>query len=408
MISLLNFVVANMESFLELVDRLQKGKIPGLKAVEVSPQAFYKRLGAIPHTVFLDLLRKTTQTLNISSSHERKWIKKLAPFATNIYAMDDTTLDALARKSILLKQHSKGAMETLGGRLGCVLDIVTGRFAEIIYDADSAANEKTHARPLVERLPTGALYIFDLGFFAFPFLDFLTEKGCFFISRLRNKTSFEIIETLAEKTHYRDRLIWLGKYRSDKAAHPVRLVEIKIDGKWWSYITNVLDPGMLNAPNLWTLYGYRWKIEKTFATVKRALNLAFLRVTHQNGILIQIWSTFTVYQVLQDLRLEIATARGWRDDEISWTNLMRRIAWYAEDPDKLPLRKWLVKNASKLNLQKRGQRKRRMTVLPKKVLKDCLPPPSPPDPTLITSRTARQGDQKPAKQRFPLIIGGLS
>jgi hypothetical protein len=408
MISMLNFVVCELESFLQVVDKLRSGDIPGLQAVEASPQAFYKRLRAIPHTVFLDLLGQTTGALGASQNYMRQWVKDLAPFAAAVYALDDTTLDALMRRSDFLKQYSKGAMETLGGRLGCALDLVTGKFAEILYDADSAANEKTHARPLVERLGRGALYVFDLGFFAFPFLDFLTERGCYFISRLRSKTSFEVIIELAERSKYRDRIIWLGKYRADRAAHPVRLVELQINGEWWSYITNVLDPQQLSASALWALYGQRWKIEMAFAAVKRALGMAFLRVTHQNGILIQIWSTLTVYQVLQDLRLEIACASGWRDDDVSWYNLMQRISWYAERERGKSLRSWLVSEAPRLSLQKRGTRKRRIEELPSDILAECLPPPQPPDFGQIHSRPPRQGDRKAPKRRSPLIVAGLS
>lgn len=366
----------------------------------MSDKAFYKRLRAIPHTVFSNLLRETTKTLQSSKRYTRQWIKDLAPFATRIYALDDTTLDALMRKSNILKNYCKGDVETLGGRLGCVLDLVTGKFAQIVYDADSAANEKTHARPLIESLERDALYIFDLGYFAFPFLDF--------ISRLREKTSFEVITTLMEAANYRDQIIWLGKYRADRAAYPVRLVQLRINGTWWSYITNVLNPQLLSASALWALYGQRWKIEMSFAAVKRALRMAFLRVTHQNGILIQIWSTLTVYQVLQDLRLEIAYESGWSDDEVSWRNLVKRIGWYAERPRHQCLRDWLISRAEKIYLRKQGTRKRRIEQLPSDVLAECLPPPSPPDLSQIHARIARQGDQTTPKRLFPLVMAGLS
>ena len=408
MISTLNFVIAEMESFRELVAKLRSGDIPALQPVEVSDKAFYKRLRAIPHTVFSNLLRETTRTLKSSQRYTRQWIKQLAPFATGIYALDDTTLDALMRRSDFLKKYSKGAMETLGGRLGCVLDLVTGKFAEIVYDADSGANEKTHARPLIESLERGALYVFDLGYFAFPFLDFLTDKGCYFISRLRAKTSFEVITTLMQGANYRDQIIWLGKHKADRAAHPVRLVQLRINGNWWSYITNVLDPQQLNASALWVLYGQRWKIEMAFAAIKRALGMAFLRVTHQNGILIQIWSTLTVYQVLQDLRLEIAYESGWRDDDVSWHNLMNRINWYAERARDQSLRDWLVTKADKLFLKKQGTRKRRIEQLPSDVLAECLPPPPLSDLSELRPRKARQGDQTTPKRLFPLVLAGLS
>ncbi len=408
MLSLLQFVVGGLKSFLELVDKLRCGDLPGLQAVEVSRQAFYKRLQSLPHTIFADLLRETTRKLQRTSCTSRQWVQELAPFARGIYSMDDTTLDALARKSKLLQQYPKGAMETLGGRLGCILDLVTGKYTEVLYDPDSAANEKNHARPLIERLGRGALYVFDLGYFAFPFLDFLTEHKNYFVTRMRAKTSFEVITVLAEASNYRDRIIYLGKYRADQAAHPVRFVELRIKGKWWGYLTNVLDPQQLDAAAVWALYSQRWNIEKSFATVKRALGMAFLRVTHENGMLIQIWTTLTVYQVLQDLRLEAAASIGCRDNELSFLNLLRRISWYAENPKKTPLRQWIKENAPKLYLQKRGTRQRKLVELPHDVASECLPPP--PSPVLgdLKSRTPRQGDISRARRKRPLFVVTLS
>jgi len=396
LLAVLDFVVGQMEAFAEVVDRLCRGAVPGLPVVEVTPSAFYKRLHAISHTVFLDLLRRVTMGLRAAQTHRRGWVRSLAPFADGLYALDDTTLDALVRRTASLKKHPKGAMETLGGRLGCALDLVTGKFAEVLYDPDSKANEKTHARPLIERLGAGALYVFDLGYFAYPFLDYLSEHYCYFVTRMREKASYEVVRELATGPFYRDRIVWLGKYRADRAAHPVRLVELLIRGTWYRYLTNVWDPRLLGAPQIWALYGQRWTIEMSFAAVKRSLGLAYLRLTHQNGILIQVWCTLAVYQVLQDLRLEIATANGWNEDEVSWEMLMRRIAWYAQRlvPTHKTLRDWLVQDGARLFLKKRGVRRRRLTALPESVTAACDPPPLLPDLPLIDPRKARQGDQQ--------------
>lgn len=410
MLALLHFVLSKTKSFLQLVDQLRMGKIPGLDALEVSSAAFYKRLRTIPHTVFLVLLREVTNALNATRKHKRDWVLALAPFANGVYAIDDTTLDALMRRTKALKKFAKGGMETLGGRLGCALDLATGAYAEILYDSDSAANEKNHIRPLIERLGIGNMYVFDLGYFAFPFFDYLTEHFCYFVSRLRAKTSYTVIQTLVDGPFYREQIIYLGKYRADRAKYPVRLVELLIDGDWYRYITNVLNPKLLPAPQLWALYAQRWTIEKSFAAVKRALGMAFLHPCHQNGMLIQIWCTLAVYQVLQDIRLEIVSANGWREDEVSWYNLMQRIAMYATSPADydVDLRTWLVSKAPDLYLKKRGTRKRRREALPEEVLKACRRTPAPPDPRSLKTSTPRQGSPEPRKNPSEIIVGGLS
>ena len=124
--------------------------------------------------------------------------------------------------------------------------------------------------------------------------------------------------------------------------------------------------------------------------------------------MLQYWTTLTVYQVLQDLRLEVAATIGCRDNEISWLNLMRRISWYAEKPGNETLREWLNRKAKNLYLEKRGTRKRRLDELPAEVTSQCLPPPPAPDIEGLKSRIPRQGDTSRAQHPRPLIIAALS
>jgi hypothetical protein len=63
---------------------------------------------------------------------------------------------------------------------------------------------------------------------------------------------------------------YLGVHRADRAGHPVRLVELCLDGKWWSYLTNVLDPQKLTAEQVWRLYVERWTIEQVFTVARLA------------------------------------------------------------------------------------------------------------------------------------------
>lgn len=409
-LALLSFVLSKSASLLELFDKLRAGEVRGLDAVEFSSSAFYKRLRVLPHSLFLNLLREATRALKTQRAHTRAWVLDLAVFANGVYAIDDTTLDALVRKTKALKKWAKGEMATLGGRLGCALDLTTGAYAELIYDPDSEANEKNHIRPLIERLGAGNMYVFDLGYFGFTFFDYMTDHFCYFVSRLRNKTSYKVIQTLAEGPHYRDQIIYLGRYRADRAAYPVRLVELRVGDTWYRYITNMLNPQILPAEKLWALYGQRWTIEKSFATLKQSLGMGFLHPCHQNGMLIQVWCTLAVYQVLQDLRLHIAAANGWHEDQVSWLNLMRRISWYAEKPGKYgtDLRSWLVTKASVLALEKRGVRKRRREALPPATLRACQKVPEPPNPQALNLSKARQSKPQPRAEPSKTIIGRLS
>ena len=68
-------------------------------------------------------------------------------------------------------------------------------------------------------LPKNSLLVFDLGYFAFTFFDDLTNAGSWFVTRLREKTSFTEQAVLLERPQARDRIVHLGKYRSNPSTH---------------------------------------------------------------------------------------------------------------------------------------------------------------------------------------------
>jgi len=386
---LLHFVVLRVPSFLALLDRWAEGSLPGLRPGKVSRQAWSQRLQALPHRLFLSVLRDVTLSLRTQTG-SRPWVAALAPFATAIVGVDDTTLDALARKVEWLWCFASGAPQTLAGRLGTMFDLTTGLITEVVYDADSRTNERLHLAPMLDRLAAGTLLLFDLGYFSFALFDRLTDLSLWYVSRCKARTRYEVVQVLCDRPLYRDRLVWLGTDHKDRAAHPARLVELCLEGVWWRYLTNVLDPAQLPADKLWALYAERWGVETSFAAIKQALGLASLRTVHANTVLIQVWTTLLLYHVLQSLRLQLAAACGWKADEVSWLNLMRRIASYAElrHQHALPtLSQWLEQRAKLPGLQKRGTRVRRRRQLPDEVQACLLPVP--PTPQVPVARSAR-------------------
>jgi hypothetical protein len=238
--------------------------------------------------------------------------------------------------------------------------------------------------------------VLDLGYFCFELFDWMSQQRLVFVTRLRARVTFRSERVLADRPLYRDRLISLGVARKgDRCATPMRLVELCIEGTWWSYLTNELDPQRLPAEAVWALYGERWTIEMAFHAIKISLGLAKLRTNDLNVVLSQLWLTLLLFQVLQDLRLQIATEAGWKADDVSWQKLLERIQSYTRFASpKLSLRDWLRSRATKSALKKEGQRARKLEQLPDEVLADCQPTPQPAD----SEPTSRRGRYK-GKQR---------
>ncbi len=178
-------------------------------------------------------------------------------------------------------------------------------------------NEKVAARDLLAGLSTGALILADLGYFGFAWFDDLTDRGFWWVSKLRAKTSFEVIHVHYRRDETLDAIVWLGKYRADRAKHAVRLVQFRHGATLHRYLTNVLDPHALPPADAARLYARRWDIELAFKLVKRHLKLHLLWSAKPGVVLHQVWAVLTIAQVVQALRVEIAGEAGVDVFEVS-------------------------------------------------------------------------------------------
>lgn len=198
------------------------------------------------------------------------------------------------------------------------------------YKQDAKANDKTWANQLLTRLPVGGLLVFDLGFFKFPWFDDFTVAHKFFVTRLREKTSYKVTRTLACGMYFRDEIIEMGEYRSNPCQYPVRMVSVLWGKTWYRYLTNVLDPQMLSAQQVCELYRRRWCIEDAFKITKRLLGLAYLWVGGTNGVQIQILATWMFYIVLNELCTEVAVALNQPLERISVEMVFRGLYHFAQ------------------------------------------------------------------------------
>lgn len=271
---------------------------------QLSDQAIYNRLadggsGAMRH-LFYQMRDGLKARLEPYAQTD------LAKFASGVYAIDGSTLDKIGRYLPWLREIANGDSRLLPGKMVALFDLRRQQWAEMIHLDNPNQNDKVVAQELVENLPTRSLILADLGFFGFAWFDYLTAKGYWWISRLREKTTHEVIHTYYKSATFFDGVIWLGKYRADRAAYAVRLVQFTIGSVQYQYITNVLDPQLLPMQEIALLYARRWDIEMAFKMVKQHLKLHILWSAKTEVILLQVWAVFIISQVLQAIRLEIA------------------------------------------------------------------------------------------------------
>lgn len=245
---------------------------------------------------------------------------------TGCYAVDGTTLEALFRKLQTLQECPTAP---LAGHLGVAVDLLSHLPAKLWWADDPATNDKALAPDLVDWLTRDQLVVFDLGYFAFWLFDALHDAHCWFVTRMREKASYRVTQVLVNKPHVRDQIIQLGLYPGNgQCQHPLRLVEVRVNGRWQRYLTNVLDPQRLSIVEVVAVYDARWSVETTFLLIKRLLDLSYLWVGSRNGVQLQVFATFLFYAILIDLCDDVAQQLDLRLEQISVEMVYRGLYHY--------------------------------------------------------------------------------
>jgi hypothetical protein len=302
----LSLIWRQLGSVSEAVRALKSEGMLWVEAFKVSQQAVSERLRTFPPVLFYRVLMEVLPHLHLRWQARQRPVPPALAWAqerfTSVLALDGSTLDALLKKVGLLR----AADETpLAGRMAGLLDLGSRLPKQIWYEEDSHAHDQRFWERVLADVQAGALLIFDLGFLNFGVFDGLTERGLFLLTRAKQNTVCQEERVLQKTARVHDRLVRLGTAKK-RCQHPLRLVEMLYRGKWYRYLTNVLDRAILPAEYVVALYWQRWRLEDAFNAVKRLLGLAYFWVGSLNGIQTQIWATWLLYAVLVDLTDEVA------------------------------------------------------------------------------------------------------
>lgn len=322
---LLVCILRGFSSQLDLWRLLQSGRFWDFPAVPISDQAVYHRLARSDTTVVERLFAQVSSLLAERLAPLAD--QELAPFAQCVVAIDETRLDPVARRLPSLRGVPTEA--TIPGKLAGRFDLRTQQWQTLHFEPQIRQNEKVRARELVADLPTGSLILADLGYFGFAWFDELTAAGQYWISRLRDKTSYRIVHVLYRDGKVLDALIWLGTHRADRARFLVRLVQIPRGKQVHQYITNVTDPQQLSMAETARIYARRWDIEMAVQLVKQHLGLHLLWSSKPVVIQQQIWAVLIIAQLAQALRMEAAARAGVDLFDVSLPLLLRYLPRYA-------------------------------------------------------------------------------
>jgi hypothetical protein len=356
-----SLVWRQIPSLTELLRVLAEEGLLWTEAVSVSKQALSQRLARLPSALFARLFCEALDQPAPANEH-----LELADLSANfacLWLADGSTLEAVRRKLKELKEPSE---TPLAGKMMMIVEGLTRRPVKAFYTSQSLSNDKSFNEQILEALPQRGLLVMDLGFFSFVLFDQFSDQKKYFITRLRDKTAYQVVELLSSGQRFRDEIIEMGQYRSNPCHHRVRMVSVEWAGVWHRYLTNVLDPEQLSPREVCELYRRRWRIEEAFLLTKRLLGLSYLWAATSNAVEIQVYATWVFYAVLVELCAEVSQALKQPVEKISVEMVFRSLYHYSraiERGDNSTAVEYLVAHAKLFGLVKaeRKRHKERLT-----------------------------------------------
>ena len=297
---------------------------------EVSPQAVLARMSSLPAVLFYQILLDCLPQLQERAQRRQRSLPPALAWGeqhfSHIWAFDGSVLDGLLQKCGLL-QEAAGPL--LAGKIGTMLDVVTQMPAHIWYEEHSQAHDQTFWPWIMSVVSADCLLLLDAGLLNFEMFDELTAQEVGFVTRPKSNTKMKEVSVLTKTAHLHDTIIVLGSAQK-QCRQQMRLVKVLFRGKWYRYLTNILDPDRLPPTCVVALYDQRWRIEDAFNAVKRLLGLAYFYTGSVNGIQLQVWATWLLYTLLVDLTDAVADALNRPFRDISLEMVFRGLYHFAQ------------------------------------------------------------------------------
>lgn len=213
---------------------------------------------------------------------------------------------------------------------------------EFVALSDGQENDMIQGRRF--DFPKGSIVAFDKGYVDYEWFKSLSDKGIFFVTRLRAKAVYRVEERrVVDRSTgvYSDQIIQLNSAHALKRQAPrLRRVGYRDpeSGRFYQFLTNNFR---LSAVTIAAIYKDRWKVELFFKAIKQNLKIKAFVGTSKNAVLTQLWIAMITYLLLAFARH--SSKSGWtvqRILRVIQLNLFERRALKAIlDPDPPPKEK---------------------------------------------------------------------
>lgn len=279
-----------------------EGRLEQLGAKAVSHTTLWYANKHRPWQLFEKVFYQTYERCRGAVGHRSKF-----RFKRRLLSIDSTHVSLCAEMFSWAKySRQKGAVKlhfTLdhAGYLPSAMVITTGAYSEL-----SVARAQTWA--------AGSILLMDRGFVHIPWFSHLNHSGVCFVTRMKKKIAYEVLERRTAPGVVSDEIIRLTSTSSQKV-YPecLRLVTVETaEGEHLQFLTNEMR---LAASTISAIYKDRWQIESFFKMLKQNLRIKSFIGTSANAVWTQIWTALIAMLLVKYLQLQARF--GW-----SFSNLL--------------------------------------------------------------------------------------
>ena len=225
-------------------------------------------------------------------------------FKNKLYSLDATVIDLCLEIFDWAKfRRAKGAIKLHllldhDGCLPCFGVITEG---------------KTHEIRVARTLdwPKGSIVAIDRGYMDYAFLDSLTERDIFFVTRLKGNAAptTEAVLSAPKGNILSDEMINLPGSGANKREFRLLRRVVVWDPVGRREIVLLTNNMKLAASTIAAIYKQRWQIELFFKAIKQNLKIKTFVGTSANAVHIQIWTALIAILLLKYLQMR--SRLGW-------------------------------------------------------------------------------------------------
>ena len=253
-----------------------------------------------PYTLYAALFEKLLRRCQgVAPGHNFR-------FKNPLYSLDATTIDlCLSVFPWAEFRSTKGAIKLHVGLNHA------GYLPEFVTITEGKDHDITVGRTL--NFPKGSIVAIDKAYNDYAWYNQLTNKGIFFVTRLKSNAKFRIIcrnQVPKDKGLTCDQTIeFTGTQTAKKCPIQLRRIGYRDPetGKHYVFLTNNFK---LSARTIADVYKARWQVELFFKWIKQNLKIKSFVGTSKNAVMTQIWIAMCIYLIIAYIKFQSRLKRS--------------------------------------------------------------------------------------------------